>query len=75
MKLSELIKQLNNIEIEGNGDKTVSLMIETPKGSKNTIQLQFDLNSIAVGVDRVILMHEEWTSTDDDDETKYCGAV
>ena len=75
MTVSELIKQLNNIEIEGNGDKTVSLMIETPKGSKNTIQLQFDLNSIAVGVDRVILMHEEWTSTDDDDETKYCGAV
>ena len=75
MTVSELIKQLNNIEIEGNGDKTVSLMIETPKGSKNTIQLQFYLNSIAVGVDRVILMHEEWTSTDDDDETKYCGAV
>jgi len=73
MTITELIKELTSIESEGHGDKIVSLMIETPRGHRTPIQLQFDLNSMAIGKDQVILMHEEWTSIDD--ENPPSGAV
>ncbi len=61
MTLNQLLKKLNDLK-EKHGNKEISLLIETPEDAEHQIQLEYDLNDIAVSEtqNKVILMHEEW---------------